>query len=508
MKKYLFILLFTFCSNNFALSQYKNSIWVFGDSSLIDFSDTSNILTGYSAINSRGSCSSICDTNGTLLFYTGYDDDVYSIGGPPFNGGEIWNNQHQTMQYGDSLVMGLWYHEVVIIPDPGNSNRFYVFCIGVTGNFGLYYSVVDITANGGLGAVIQKNIPLQSFEMSDCLTAVRHGNGRDWWIVFREYYPSTNAYTSNFYTYLITPAGIINFTLQSVGTPHRTGLTKIEFNPEGNEFITVDAEGLIELYDFDRCTGVISNPVTIELNSTAPPYPYYDGSAFSPNGQILYVSAEPFESYLFQYDLNAPNIGASKDTLWTTTFPLYTAGFLKLAPDSKIYFSCQYYNGFQFPYPYPDTVYNMYNMNLSVINSPDSLGVACDFQPFSFYLGGKRTYYGLPNNPDYEMGAWVGSPCDTLTGISNIEQGITNAEMFVFYHPGWQTAFINAQNVKGKNCLLQIFNMTGKVIFSATKSIQPPYFTMDINCEAFAKGMYVVNLKTEKETLTKNFIKY
>ncbi|MBL0341881.1 MAG: hypothetical protein IPP71_13640 [Bacteroidetes bacterium] len=48
-------------------------------------------------------------------------------------------------------------------------------------------------------------------------------------------------------------------------------------------------------------------------------------------------------------------------------------------------------------------------MTLSVINYPDSLGTACGYSPFSFYLGGKRTYYGLPNNPDYDMPAIAGS---------------------------------------------------------------------------------------------------
>jgi len=33
----------------------------------------------------------------------------------------------------------------------------------------------------------------------------------------------------------------------------------------------------------------------------------------------------------------------------------------------------------------------------------------------SFYLNGKRTYWGLPNNPDYSMGSVAGSICDSLT---------------------------------------------------------------------------------------------
>ncbi|MBK7888294.1 MAG: hypothetical protein IPJ86_13715 [Bacteroidetes bacterium] len=91
---------------------------------------------------------------------------------------------------------------------------------------------------------------------------------------------------------------------------------------------------------------------------------------------------------------------------------------MELAPDGKIYISSSYF-GLGSGWPYPPTCWNFINENLSVINQPDSLGLACDFQPFGFYLGGARTYYGLPNNPDYELGAWVGSPCDTLSvGLS------------------------------------------------------------------------------------------
>ncbi|MBK7886914.1 MAG: hypothetical protein IPJ86_06280 [Bacteroidetes bacterium] len=90
------------------------------------------------------------------------------------------------------------------------------------------------------------------------------------------------------------------------------------------------------------------------------------------------------------------------------------------APDDKIYIST-FDENYSWPYPDTSTAFTTINSNLSVINQPDSLGLACDFQPFSFYLGGARTCYGLPNNPDYELGAWVGSPCDTLSvGVDDI----------------------------------------------------------------------------------------
>ena len=72
-----------------------------------------------------------------------------------------------------------------------------------------------------------------------------------------------------------------------------------------------------------------------------------------------------------------------------------------------------------------------------------------------------------------------------------------------------------SQNIKGKNCLLEIFDVAGKVIYSSARGHSPSgvggnaggYFTQDVNCAAFAKGLYVVNLRTEKETLVKKFIK-
>jgi hypothetical protein len=56
-------------AGNKTLAQNRNSIWVFGDSSLVDFGNAGSPVTGVSGMDGRGSCVSISDTSGSLLFY-------------------------------------------------------------------------------------------------------------------------------------------------------------------------------------------------------------------------------------------------------------------------------------------------------------------------------------------------------------------------------------------------------------------------------------------------------
>jgi hypothetical protein len=181
-------------------------------------------------------------------------------------------------------------------------------------------------------------------------------------------------------------------------------------------------------------------------------------------------------------------------------------GDLKLAPDNKIYLSMCYVDTFGTYFPYLPTMYNSYNMNLSVINSPDSAGLACDFQPWSFYLGGKRTYWGLPNNPDYDLPALAGSPCDTLVGVTEAPE-ISQTVLNVFYHRAWEKAFINASNLKGKTGKLLVYDMQRKVVHSEPLRIQNGYYTRDLSMAGYAKGMYLVTIETGEERLTKKLIK-
>jgi hypothetical protein len=496
MKRHLLLSIITLLSSFLSFAQNRNSNWCFGDSAGINFNGTNTTLFT-AALKTRGSAISVSDSIGQLLFY------AYTRATISGNTTRVINSNHVLMQNGGSIVGEGWYQELCAVPSPGNPNLYYLFSVGEAGSsqLGLFYSVIDMSQNSGLGAVILKNVQLQSYYADDCVKAIKHGNGRDWWVISREW----QTVNDSFYEYLISPSGVGSVNTLHVGTAVNSGFYHFTFSKSGSKMAAVTTQGLIELFDFDRCTGLITYRQTIQV--PASPIRDFFSCEFSPSERYLYVSAlgNTHPTYLIQFDLSAANILLSADTLWTYTATPQAGGFLKLAPNNKIYFACAWYDGMNFNYPYPDTAFYTVNNNLSVINYPDSPGAACDFQPFSFNLGlTARCYWGLPNNPDYEMGAMA--PCDSLTTIDDGQLTIDNGKLFVFYHSGWQIAFINAKDLKGKSYSLSVFDLMGKEVYREEGKADR-YFTKDLNCAEFANGIYIVSLQTEREKLVERFVK-
>jgi len=497
--KYFYICLFCllpFCG----AAQFKNNVWCFGDSAGIKFLPGGGTQLFNSSTLTRGGSCTIADSAGNLLLYANtFYYPLWSQG--YLRLGVAFDRNHNLMQNGDTLVGSGLFQEQVIVPWPDSSNLFYLFTAGVFAPFGFWYSVIDLNQNGGLGAVVQKNVQLTNYEASDCVAAVKHGNGRDWWVLFKDYM----SWNNSIYTYLITPNGISGPFLQNIGFATNTNFMHSTFSRDGNKYLMVNYKGLIEVYDFDRCTGLFSNVITIEPELPSALFPHYFGCAFSPSGNLIYITTVDYsETFLYQFDLLAPNITASKLQIESVQAPSYH-GSLRLAPDNKIYCAYNYYDGIN-NYPYSDSLNNNFNQNLSVINFPDSAGLACGFSPFSFNLGGNETYWGLPNNPEYDLGPLSGSSCDTIVGINEPATVALAAELFVYYAPDWQTAFINANKLRGTQYHLEVFDLMGKSIFRESGKISPPYFTKNLICNGYSKGMYIVNLQTDQERLSKRFV--
>ena len=489
-------------------AQYTNNYWCFGDSVLINWTTPQSPIVGYSAFTFRNGSTTIADSGG-LLLYSGYN--YYLTPVQP----SIWNKFHNNIS--DSIIIkgGLWYHASLFVPDPGNDSSIYLFTAGVTGatSYGLFYSKINYKANNDSGLVIQKNIQLNNFPAFDALMAVRHGNGRDWWLFTQRWYaPSAQTPSNEFRIYLISPSGVSGPFIQNIGNTHTTNAGHLVFSSDGTKFANISMRGLVELYDFDRCAGNIIQTTPIEQEPSGLPFIHlFQSCAFSKDNSKLYLldlDQSNSTTYLAQYDVLSANISQSKVIIDSMVIPQAPCQ-MKMAPDGRIYIAAADGN---YSWPYPDTItaYTTTNNNLSVINYPDSLGAACDFQPFSFNLGTGRSYLGLPNNPDYELGAWVGSPCDTLSvGLTpNPSPGERGSWMQAWYNHEWDMIHVNASKLQGKKGVLRLLDIEGRIVFEKpAEVIAGGYFTTEIYMNDLSSGVYLVNLVTEKDTLSYKVMK-
>jgi hypothetical protein len=477
---------------------------MFGDSAGIDFNNVSNPTPIHSSVKSRGSCASICDKVGNIKFYYGASADLYYFLNAAHENGNVWNKGNNLMVGGDSIFTKSWYNEGVIIPSPSDTNTYYIFNIGITSVFGLYYSVIDMSQDSGRGALIQKNIQLETWEAVDCLNAVKHGNGKDWWLIAKKANGWSGTNLNEWNLYLVDSTGIHQQPSQIIGSPNSNALGNLVFDKVNNKLLYTNYIGLIELYDFDRCTGLLGNPTTIATES-GPPFPAIWGSAISPSGQYLYVSTYDTVAMLYQYDLYSSNIPLSRITIDSFAGFPQPGGKLRLAPDNKIYYSMAWSDGINYNFPYPDTAYNMYNMNLSVINDPDQPGLACNFTPFSFYLGGKRTYWGLPNNPDYELGPLAGSAYDTIVGVSEPDRPPKDG-LLVYPNPVKDVLYFNPPTSTGSvtgNFISDhiIYNSIGDIVLTF------PSHQRKVDVSHLPSGLYFIKVTARDKVFNAKFVK-
>jgi hypothetical protein len=424
----------------------------------------------------------VSDSLGNLLFAT--------------NGAIIMNAANDTMLYGDSLNPSQYTtnHQAhglhiplanLILPDVQNPDRFYLYHVTVDvspeiTNF-LYYSLIDLGLNSGLGEVIDKNhIILYDTLAPGVISACRHANGRDWWIVISKLY-------NKFHVFLHSLGGPIlwnTFTVPVYG--NRVG-GQACFSPDGTKYGIYGTDVDFEVFDFDRCTGTLSNYRNVQINDSM----VCTGASFSPNSQYLYGSSGRF---LYQIDAtsNQPDTTLTTVAVWDTFFspnpPFATLFFLQqLANDGKIYLATM-------------------NSTLAwhVIDSPDNQGTACNVLQHSITLPSYNNGT-MPNHPNYNLGPLIGSPCDTLTGLSEAHTQ-KPLVLKVFPNPVFgnelEITYSLEQNMQGA---LEILHATGKLVYERTLPQWSSY--QRLHLPELSSGVYLVKLSSGNKITTVKFIK-
>ena len=349
-------------SFNFLTAQKEAAIWYFGENAGLDFNTGAPITLLDGALNTREGCATISDVNGSLLFYT--------------DGITVWNSNHQPMPNGTGLLGDpSSTQSAIIVPHPGIPTQFYIFTADKIKEVnGINYSVVDISLDGGLGDIIQKNIQLVT-PSAEKLTAVKHANGTDIWVLTHD------AFGDAYLAYRVTPAGVdttpvisnvgINLTTYFFQSNiHAIGYLKA--SPDGKKVAAAHNGLNVDVMDFDSATGILTNAQT--LLDFSEHYKLFYGVEFSPSSRFLYISSS-LTTDLYQYDLEAADIRSSVVQLNTSSLIF---GALQLGIDGKIYMA--------------DTE----RPTLSVIENPNEKGALSTLNYSAIDLGGRTIILGLP----------------------------------------------------------------------------------------------------------------
>ncbi len=380
VKTLLLILLLAFSFTK-VMAQKEAWNWQFGNISSLSFNTGTAVPGTANIISTQNGSASVSDSLGNLLFYT--------------DGLLVVNKNQQLMENGTGLK-GDAFQNSVIVKRPGSKRYYYIFTVdnseAIPGNphDGAMYNLIDMEANGGSGKVIQKNIPLFKGNLaSSCITSVLHYNLKDVWVITEIYNNDNYIYNS----YLVTSNSVtlVKENIIQKGYPGNWGSNwdVIKVSPDGTKFFSSNSglSGDMFLGSFDPKTGEIvrKSPLLISLPPVYLPGIQVFTAEFSPSSRFLYLSG-PVNNDLntpcncsycncqvvLQYDATLTDSIAfleSKIQVGTSIAPSNEEqiGFFQAAPDGKLY-------GARNNTPI-----------LSVINSPDLEGTACDFQYDGLY---------------------------------------------------------------------------------------------------------------------------
>ncbi len=438
MKKFIFIIASLVLNQTNAQNLY-DQIWVFDKYIIFDFSTEPPTITLENPTPWLGPgdfCTSICDQYGELQFYSG--------------GCFVGNRLHEVMENGDSINSDFSYtgwcnygdfpiiQSNTIVPLPSDSTKYLLFNLDMSPNNlspqHLYCHTIDMTQDGGLGSVIEKKkiAVAYDFLVSGSVSAARHNNGYDWWVV-------TPKYNSN--CYFVVPV-----TKDGVGAPQErcAGMAfsiadsggQAVFSPDGTKYARVEADNGLVLMDFDAASGMFSNPLELTYDDE---YNFADGACFSGNSRYLYITAT---TKVYQFDTQAADIQASRqlvaeidpDTLAQGMGALATS---KLAPNGKIYI-----------------VTIGLHRYISTIERPNCLGTLCDFRAHNILLPANN-YAGINNLPHFRVPEQT-YDCEAVSTVEAVEK----IKVKITPNPASDLIMLSAVNT-GK---LTIYAIDGKLL--------------------------------------------
>ena len=367
-------------------SQHKEAnVWYFGIHAGLNFNTGEPVVSnGFNFPTLMGSAT-ISDTNGNFLIYT--------------NGRDIFNRDNLYMLNGEKLAGYLdpfATQKAVILQKPGSDHLYYVFTVGrgtnaTGGLFGLWYHIVDMHGDNGMGEVIERDVFLSAaYDAQEKLYAVKHENNEDIWIITRK------IMDHQFASFLLSSSGLnTNPVLSDAlvmpfnGSDNTKGYLKVSYDKKYlmAAYLFSQPSGIVDICKFDAATGAIDYLYyEMKLNDLGEKLIPF-GIEFSPDSKFVYIAYrdvaffnEERFIYIYQYDMQF----VENANLFNQSAILIHQGKgngLQLATDGKIY--CTFLHS-------PEH-------HVSVIHKPWERGVACNFELDALDMGFASVHACLPN---------------------------------------------------------------------------------------------------------------
>ena len=399
---------------------------------------------------------------------------------------KLWRDDMPWPSGGDSNEV-LLQKGPLFLNDPGDSTKAYLFygqfkaIPGQTvpakiSDIYFTYAYLDVPTQQ---LISKNNIILTDTTSPSDIVATRHANGRDWWLIKPGEFSNVN------YIGLLDPNGI---EMERIDIPELTAReqsgTMSFFNETGTKYVhfTFTNIKFIQTYDFDRCTGQLSNPQEYDLTDLLR-VDDVNTSILSPDGSKMYIFRYTYEDTLiyppgiFQYDFDNSN------------FTRITAndGLQFLTPNNKEIFT--------FSNTYlPDTSIQFF----SRIKYPNLPGLSCEFVKNTDTVRHAISISTPPNFANFRLGPVDGSICDSL-GIDNpvaIEQAWEEQEnkfALVFPNPFVTELNLRLKTAPKKPLILQVHNTVGQLLWQSSITQQ----TTQIPISQWSKGLYLLRVVDE-----------
>ena len=343
----LLLIIFSFST---LLNQGQNETkkWYFGLYGGLDFMiNPPNPITNSSIGGSQWT--SMTGSNGNILYYT--------------DGASVFNSQNFTMQNGNGLNAGS-YQGVITERKPGSNHLYYIFTVGLQG---LYYSLIDMNLAAGQGSVVAKNVIIDnSVQMADNITAVKHCNGVDLWLVCHE-----SGFSTNFKSYLVTANVIGGPVVTTIGNIHNAN-SYLKLSSSGRRLAWCNSSGVVELFDFNLVNGTLSNSLSVGQGTNG-----ISHVEFSPDESKLYFTRVS-QSELWQLNLCAGTASAITSSQYAVTTTGANKSHLQLGNNGKLY------------------VARDNQIVLGVVNNPNVAGASCNYVELGQIIS-PGVCWGLPN---------------------------------------------------------------------------------------------------------------